>query len=362
MMIRRAPRLHLSTALTRNLAVILALSCASAALATTGVDVVRRDDQTVTVHWVDSDPVDIFIADQPAPVAGAVPVIVASRSGEATIALAATERRYVVVRDGGDGSLTVAGERLLPLQQGSNFRDIGGYVGAGGKHVRWGSIYRSGALPMLTDRDYTMLGTLGLDSIIDLRSLEERGLAPDQLDDRTGALFIANDYSIGTMMRDMRASAGGHMYDGFAHAFAPQYRAIFRRLLAHDGAVLYHCSAGQDRTGVATALILSALGVDRATIIADYHQSTADRRPQFEMPPIVAADHPGNMMAQYYAGQQARPDGPRAEPLYTTDGQSHIVQFLDYIDSQYGGIDGYLTRELGLTAQDIVQLRALYLE
>lgn len=349
---------------TMRLAAFLTLlSWASGASATDAVDLVRIDDATVLVRWQDSDPVDIFVSDSPDRTAGAVPVVSASRTGEARIALPVERRAYVVLRDGGDGSLRVAGERLLALQQGSNFRDVGGFVGADGKRVRWGRIYRSGALPMLTERDNALLGGLGIDSIIDLRSLEEREVAPTTLDDRTGALFISNDYLIAPLMREFMANQGqGNLYAGMARLVGPQFRSIFRRLLAADGAVMYHCSAGQDRTGVASALILSALGVDRETIIADYHQSTEWRRPQWEMPDVDPAAYPDNPIVQYYAAARRRPGGPRAEPLYTPDGQSHLVQFFAHIDATYGGVEGYLQQELGIGPADIARLRELYLE
>ena len=124
-------------------------------------------------------------------------------------------------------------------------------------------------------------------------------VAPDTLDDRTGALFLSNDYSIRPLMGNMAAMQEGNMYAGLTPVVRPQFRAIFRRLLADDGAVMYHCSAGQDRTGVATALILSALGVDRQTILRDYHKSTEWRRPQWEMPTVDPADYPDNMIVQY---------------------------------------------------------------
>lgn len=342
---------------------LVLLSWATGSSATDAIEVVRIDDATVEVRWRDSDPVDIFLSDLPEPVAGAMPVISASRSGEARIALPVDRRAYVVLRDGGDGSLRVAGERLLALQQGSNFRDIGGYVGADGKRVRWGRIYRSGALPILTERDQSMLGGLGLDSIVDLRSLEEREVAPTTLDDRTGALFISNDYLIAPLMREFASTQGqGNLYAGMVRLVGPQYRSIFRRLLAADGAVMYHCSAGQDRTGVATALVLSALGVDRETIIADYHQSTEWRRPQWEMPDIDPAAYPDNPIVQYYAAARRRPGGPQAEPLYTPDGQSHIVQFFAHLDANYGGVEGFLQQELGIGPTEIARLRELYLE
>lgn len=350
------------TAAATALSLALALAPA-AAHAVDGALVERVDAASVRLRWTDRDPVTVYRTDRPdTPVDQAVPVSHAVRGGALTVAAPAGERSYFILRDGGDGSVVRLAERVLPLQQGSNFRDVGGYKGAGGLTVKWGRIYRSGAMPLLTEQDYALLGRLDIGTVVDLRSTDERAIAPDQLDDRTGALFVSNDYSLRPLMAGMTGGDGEYMYRGVGKGLAPQYRAIFRRLLANEGALVYHCSAGQDRTGVATALILSALGVDRQTIIADYHMSTALRRPQFEMPPLDPADWPGNAIVPLYAASMKAPGGPKAEPLFTPKGNSHLAQFFEVIDRDYGGVDGYLKTELGVSAEDIARLRKLYLE
>lgn len=341
---------------------MLLANTAAPALAVDTVAVTRIDADKVKVTWQDKDPVDIIVTDTPVAAGAAQPLVKASRKGQAIIAMPASKRQFVVLRDGGDASLTLAAERELPLAKGSNFRDLGGYAGAGGKTVRWGKIFRSGALPLLTEEDYTLLGGLSIGTIVDLRSLEEREVAATQLDDRTGALFISNDYSLKPLMANMGSMKGEYVYTGMEKLLAPQYRSLFKRLLADDGAVMYHCSAGQDRTGIASALILSVLGVDRDTILADYHLSTALRRPQNELPALDPAQYPDNPIVQYYAAAAKKPGGIKAEPLYSASGASHLVQFFEVIDRDYGSVEGYLTKQLGITPVEIARLRTLYLE
>lgn len=342
--------------------VATALAFALPARAIDQVEVTRIDDQHVRATWVDLDPATIFVVDRPAPPgAEATPAVIADVSDSAVVVLPREQRRYLALRDGGDGTITIAAERALPLERGSNFRDIGGYRGAGGRHVAWGRIFRSGAQPMLSDDDYRLIDGLGLTTIVDLRSLEERSVAPDLLDDRTGALFLSNDYSMKPLFAAKDRGPDEARYAGTELTLAPQFRALFKRMLAADGATLYHCSAGQDRTGVATALILSALGVDRQTILADYQLSTALRRPQYEMPQLDPALYPGNPIVAYYVAAQARPGGPVAEPLYTSNGRSHLATFFDYLDRQYGGVDAYLQSQLGIGPDAIQRLRELYL-
>lgn len=274
--------------------------------------------------------------------------------------IAAGERRYIILVGDG-GHQTVVAERALPLQQASNFRDLGGYPTRDGHTVKWGKAFRSGAMPLLTESDYGLLDQLHIGTVVDLRSLEERAIAPDLLDDRTGALFVANDYSLKPLMAQFGQGGGENAYRGIERILKPQFRSLFRRLIAEDGAVLYHCSAGQDRTGIATALLYDVLGVDRETILMDYHLSTALRRPQWEMPAIDPKDHAGNLIVQYYF---ARPPEKRniPDPLFTKSGASHLAQFFVYLDSEYGGSEGYLRKELAFDDASLAKLRAVMLD
>lgn len=326
-------------------------------------DVQRLDSEMVEITWTDNDPVSVYLARAPSTnLKDAAIVAEKVRGGRQVVKAPAGMRVYFILLDGGDQSVATVAERHLPLQQGSNFRDLGGYATTDGRRVKWGRVFRSGAMPLLTESDFSLLGQLGIGTIVDLRSTDERQIAPDLLDDRTGALFVTNDYSLKALMTSMSGGDGENMYRDIGKALAPQYRAIFRRLLAHDGATLYHCSAGQDRTGVATALIYSALGVPRETILRDYHLSTELRRPQFEMPPLNPADWPGNPIVPYYVAAQKNPEGAKAEPLFTKRGNSHLSQFFDLIDREYGSVAGYLKSELGMSDNDLARLQDMYLD
>ncbi len=324
-------------------------------------EVRRLDSDRVEISWTGDHAVAVYRADS-ADGSNATPVAEMVRGGKLVVTAPSGKRVYYLLRDSSDGSTVMVAERLLPLQQGSNFRDIGGYATADGRRVKWGKVFRSGAMPLLTGQDYALLDQLKLGTVVDLRSTDERQIAPDLIDDRTGALFVSNDYSLKGLMAGMSEGDGEHNYRSIGKFMAPQYRAIFRRMLAGDGAVLYHCSAGQDRTGVATALIYSALGVPRDTILRDYHLSTELRRPKFEMPPLNPDDWPGNPIIPYYVAAQKAPGGAKPEPLYSRKGQSHLAQFLDLIDQEYGSVAGYLKAELGLTDADLARLQTMYLD
>lgn len=344
-------------------AVLLLIS--GRAFAFDDMTVTRIDATHVRLTWTGESPATIQVSDSADEdthaSSGDGRIAVTSNSREIVIPVAEGHRPYLVARSHPADLGRLVGERLIPLERGSNFRDLGGYAGADGKRVVWGRLYRSGALPMLSEADYALLERLDIKAIVDLRSLDERQIAPDQLDDRTGALFVANDYAMAPMLEAMRKPVDEPLYAGTEKHLAPQLRSLFRLLLRNEGATMFHCSAGQDRTGIAAALVLSALGVDRETIIRDYHLSTASRRPEFEMPRINPADYPGNAIAAIYAAGQGKPEGMVAAPLYNRNGQSHLAMFLDYVDATYGSPAAYLASELGVGSNEVARLRELYL-
>jgi protein-tyrosine phosphatase len=287
------------------------------------------------------------------------------RDGVYEQAVATGERPYFLLRDRKDGGGVRVAERVLPLEQGSNFRDIGGYPAAGGKHVRWGMIFRSGATPVLTQADVSAIGALHLANMVDLRSNEERQLAPTKIE---GVPYNAVGYSMKAIFDAMKPAGassanaapvnGGTLYRRMPDLLAPQMRVLFARLLSRDGPLVYNCSAGQDRTGFATGLILSALGVPRDVIIADYHLSTAARRPAYEMAAFDPAAFPDNVAAKMFAGHKAS----TPTPLKEADGTAFLSAAFDEIDARYGSVAGYLDKVVGVSAVDIARLRADYLE
>lgn len=341
---------------------LLVIAAATPAAAIDRAAITRIDAGHIAIEWSDADPVTVLASFDPAGSDASSEVVAkANRSGRIVLPATAAQRRYYTLRDGGNGSVKRVAERVLPLEQGSNFRDVGGYIGAGGKQVVWGRIFRSGAMPLLTEADYATLANLKIATIVDLRSTDERMIAPTMLDDRTDATFVSNDYSLKPLMAGIGKSGGEYMYASMGPLINPQIKAIFRSLVKAEGPVLYNCSAGQDRTGIATALVLSALGVDRKTILEDYHLSTELRRPQFEMPALDPADWPGNPIVPYYVASLKKPGGPKAEPLYSPKGVSHLAQLFEVIDRDYGGVEAYLAKEIGVNKPKIARLRALYL-
>ncbi|CAM5464798.1 tyrosine-protein phosphatase [Kitasatospora aureofaciens] len=184
--------------------------------------------------------------------------------------------------------------RSLGLRGAVNARDLGGYRTAGGRVVRGGVVLRSDGLNRVTAEDVDPLGALGLRAVVDLRSSDEiREAGPDLLPDGVTSHhlpLLATDFDINTTLRGALSDRSARKQRGLlgngraAAMMTGLYRwfvtdpvarerfAALLRLLADPGGVplLFHCSAGKDRTGWAAALVLTALGVDRETVLADY--------------------------------------------------------------------------------------------
>ncbi|MFR0524438.1 tyrosine-protein phosphatase [Ligilactobacillus salivarius] len=176
--------------------------------------------------------------------------------------------------------------RMLELEEGINFRELGGYLTEDGRKIKWHKLLRCGSMAQLTKNDVDYLDQYGVRYIIDLRSPEESKYSPDKYPDKAQyfqdtvypfsfSLFknlgIINNMRLGASNMDFgRQTYLQMLLDPHAQA---SYRKMFNVLLENDKegeSVVFHCTAGKDRTGVAVFLILSALGVSEKQIVEDY--------------------------------------------------------------------------------------------
>lgn len=195
------------------------------------------------------------------------------------------------------GSKGDAGPRVIPLEGCSNFRDLGGYRTADGRRVRMGRVFRSASLANLTDADLARLGALGIRTVCDLRGVRERERAPSRLPgaDAPDVVGLPIEPRVGASLRDLlrREAATGEdayallqaAYSAYAGEHLPRYRALFALLLKGRMPLLFHCSAGKDRTGFGAALLLTALGVPREAVVADYLATNRIWRREHSLPP-----------------------------------------------------------------------------
>lgn len=260
--------------------------------------------------------------------------------------------------------------RLLPLDGGSNFRDIGGYPVTDGRRVKRGLLFRSGAMTGLTEEDRSYLAQFGFAAVVDLRSSEEIELYPNHWAAQADLNYIRVPYSIMELTdqnsedtqqkqipRDYSTT-----YPLIAEMIKPQLKAYFKALVEKQAPIVVNCSAGQDRTGIAAALVLTALGVDESLIMEDYLLSTDFRRPKLESGDVnlqeAAKTNAFARMMLDYAKEQ---DQSKANPLITIDGTPFLKFALEAIRSEHGSIEAFLIAELGVSSADLKRLKEFYL-
>jgi len=258
-------------------------------------------------------------------------------------------------------------ERLLPLQGGSNFRDLGGYQTVDNKTVRRGLLFRSAVMTGLTEQDQRYLQQFGFDTVVDLRSREELELYPNQWAPKAGLNYLNHDYSMKVISGSMTSASGaptdmGSLYKSMPYTLKPQLKLYFDQAINGAAPLVVNCSAGQDRTGIASALMLSALGVPREVVVADYQLSTEFRRPQIErgnvdLKAAAQTNDFARMMLRYASAESSK-----ASPLVTQDGTPYLVFALTQIEEDYGSIPAYLEQELDVSAADIQRLQQQYLQ
>lgn len=251
--------------------------------------------------------------------------------------------------------------RFYDVAGGLNFRDIGGYENEDGHTVRYGQLFRSGVMSALQEDAVEEIAALGIRSVCDLRSRDEREAHPSHwLAGRDIHLSLREDSDgVGDVLKFYNAiEATPHIardvmiagYRTMPYALAPSYRALFARLLAGETPLIFHCAGGKDRTGIAAALILSALGVPRETILRDYQ--TTDR----------IFDRLFELMQSQVAGHMDLDQNLKIwRPLLVCH-PDYLQASFDAFDKNDGGLLGYLATHAGVDEAGIELLRQRYTE
>ena len=245
---------------------------------------------------------------------------------------------------GGDArtSSRASPSRVLALRGATNFRDLGGYRAREGRSVRWRRVFRADRLDTLDASDWRQLAALGIDTAIDFRTADEIGDAPSQ----PGALrrlSLPIESALAGQLRALRAAGTPVDEIRMRGLMQQEYRrmlldhaerfAEFLHLLAEtDAPVVFHCAAGKDRTGIAAALLLAALGVDRATIERDYLLTNQLYR------------RPADLQAQ---GRESGLSPEALEVMWTVH-PSHLNAAFEALDEVHGGLEPFLAGPVGL--------------
>lgn len=257
---------------------------------------------------------------------------------------------------------------MTPIAGLRNFRDVGGLPLTTGGTTRHGVLFRSDALGALTPTGLDELAATAIGVVVDFRTPAERRMAPDRLPDtrrfETVELSILEG-ATAQLAQDLLSAGGpdpaliaqamrslptlGELYVGMLRHSAPAFARVARLIAAsHDDAptaVLVHCTAGKDRTGVATALMLDAAGVARDAVIADYAASETR----------LAGPWADGMLGAVAA--MGVPLTPELETLLTRTPPAAIEEAFAWIDAEHGGSSAYL-RAAGATDAELEALGA----
>ncbi len=229
----------------------------------------------------------------------------------------------------------------LPLQRAYNVRDLGGYSCTQGKVTRWKTYLRGDSLAFLENEDITFLKEYGLKTVIDLRNADELAPFPNpfEFDEEIqyhNIPLVAGD--IGDITRELIGKPAQFLpifYTMLLDQGKENIKKVLDVIAAHDtGALLFHCTAGKDRTGILSMLLLSIAGVADADIINNYcttyHYNKENPRIQKQM--------------------QVTP----AEVLASSP--AYIITTMGYLDTKYGSRESYL-QSIGVDQANIERIR-----
>ena len=255
--------------------------------------------------------------------------------------------------------------RHLPLEGTPNFRDLGGYETSDGHYVKWGTLYRSGVLTYLTPADYNYLAQAGIRVVCDFRNHDEIEAAPEtwipeakvehlplpiggNSDKHTGPTLetVLASHPTAEQLHDMMIKT----YAGFAFTSAPQYAKLFQELESNNHLpLLYHCSAGKDRTGVFSALALLTLGVPEQTVLEDYTLTN-----QYLVPESPSTQ---KMMATTPLATIIRTLPPDQQKALMAADPEYLRATLEAIHTKYGTFDNYRRTVLMVSDEQAAKLK-----
>ena len=261
------------------------------------------------------------------------------------------------------------------LRSVQNARELGGYVTADSRRIKQGRLLRTAALYGITDEDIVKLTyTFRVARIIDFRMPMEKAGAEDppisgasyhQLDvidqaSMTGPDSADMDFkTLGlpemVEITERSGMLNDKMYIGFLSSATGirAYSDFFRLLLEvdPDRAVLWHCTSGKDRTGIAAMLMLSLLGVDESSVLEDYMLTNEYNAHRIEG------------TRQYLKAHGYDRDLiEKAVLIFDSVNERYMINAMEYLKKRYGSVMGFIRDELKLSQSDIDSLKEKYLE
>lgn len=219
--------------------------------------------------------------------------------------------------------------RWLPLSGTYNTRDLGGYPTGDGCMTQWGVLFRSDVPHTCNDADCALLRGAGVRTVIDLRTAQQVEEMPSALASLAEIHYVNYPFAVGNRNPDFDGDSPNIYMEMLSDR--ANIARVMRLILKAPSAVLFHCAAGKDRTGVIAALLLLHAGVSSADVVADYTVS------YIYIEPVLAAMRKNNSELPHWSG--------RSNP-----------QTLEKVLQSLGDVESYLA-DCGLQQEELAALR-----
>lgn len=253
---------------------------------------------------------------------------------------------------------------MVNIRKELNFRDLGGYPTADGRHVRSGLFFRSGGLYRMNEQELEELGKLNIRYIMDLRADWQRARKPDP--EIPGAQQIEHTGFVPETARKIDFSPAGmhqtgeeakEQFDKLEQYYKEiifdnlDFKLFLESVAEEKVPILFHCASGKDRTGAAAILLLLALGADEETVMEDYILSNE-----------YYEETINQVFMQMY--EEALKDDYLPSLLWIENGVMEFFgrSMLEEIHKQYDSIDEFLNGEYGLDSEILQKMRDMYTE
>jgi len=324
----------------------------------TGFWVVRVDSRQVEIRWNREEypaPVAVFAGDRPGDPDQAVDWTPSEDGYIRILGLEPEVRNYFkIIAE--DGSCRIVAERRVGMQGAVNFRDLGGYQTLENKYVRWGRVFRSDGLSRLKDMDLRVFKQIAIRQVFDFRSPAEVAAAPNRLPDTSSVNYLnlpvcRGEFDFMDAMKRIKNGDTSWLTSDFMVAgyisnletHGETWGRVIRYIASgNDGAALFHCTGGKDRTGVCAALILLTLEVSEEIVVADHQLSNV-------------------YIAQWLPriNERIAAFGVNPDILYNylTAPLGAIEALLEHLRKNYGSAAAYLQEKAGVNAEDVARLK-----